>query len=406
MSHNPATKEESHEMDGRSCSTDVSSKEQTTPTTQPSNSSAISGENSEVGKRKNSQDVVISALTENQGIIEELVDSSTCSSFTAYEGNCKSTQFPEKSDVSTHLQKKNIKKKNPNGKDKHWHRNRTAGTETSHGFGFKQKVYEAAIGVWLMVLSWLQLISGKIRKTMAKSASEVTDSIMVLGNDLQVKSYYVKAKLYSIEEAFVLDAGCSSSVIPTRRFAELPEELHEKVEPMSSTAQLADGNSARIRGRVTLDLAIGPVKLQQEFLIADLHKDILLGMDFFQKHRCVIDFTAVKLRIGKQEVAICDYYGLPLATHVQNVNRCVIPPLTEQNIMARLTRKPAAGVGMVEATHGIPGLLVAATLHEPEQPNIWIRVWNVNSTPLTIPEGKIIGFFSPAQEIKEEPSKQ
>lgn len=272
-------------------------------------------------------------------------------------------------------------------------------------WGDRPDVYQCTITTWFWLVSWLSTITDVIQKTISRAYKEEETTVYMLGGDTLARSYHVKARIYTIQEPLILDTGCTRTVIPTRRFRELPAEVQGKMIPMSSTAQLADGSTACIRGRVTLEMAIGPAKIQQEFLVADLGQEILLGMDFFQQNNCLIDFSAYRLKIKEWDVAVCDRLGLPLAVHVQNRSACDIPSLSEKLIKARLSREPTDGLGMVETKHNIPGLLVAATVHEPDGPEIWVRVWNTSFQKIQIPAGKIIGLFSPVEEVKAENNK-
>lgn len=60
---------------------------------------------------------------------------------------------------------------------------------------------------------------------------------------------------------------------------------------------------------------------------------------------------------------------------------------------------------MVEAKHSISGLLVAATVHDPEEMEVWMRVWSTSLQAIQLPAGKIIGLFSPVEE-ETQPSGQ
>ena len=418
----------------RSCSTDKQQKD-TIPDLRSNNISLTVCETTDAEEVINSADLLMSRTPDaSTGGHRKLGNSPHISTAAAGDGEITPGQIPRS---SSDADSGNLQRKTKRNSVCVYHKH---AVRIGNGVKLVQTMCHRVIQFWLMLCSCLPMVMKVISETistncecvedntdgcgsteMSKSSdrdrpqagrgdglaaissaysnSEEEETVFMLGTGVMTKSYYVKARLYNIEEPMVLDTGCSRSVIPTSRFQELPAGVRWQMTTMNQRAQLADGTTAQIRGSVTLQMTIGPGKIEQEFLIADLHNEILLGMDFFQKHGCIIDFTAYKLKIKHFEVSVCDKDGKALAVHVQNATNCMIPAMTEMMVKGRLNQEHSTAFGMVEAKHDIPGLLVAAVLCQPVNGEVHMRLWNTNPAPLFISSGKIIGLYQPGEDM-------
>lgn len=228
-------------------------------------------------------------------------------------------------------------------------------------------------------------------------STENGEKIYMMQTNLAGGTFHVKVKLAGRTEICVLDSGCTHSVMSQRNYESLPCCKRKLVERDGGRARLADGSSVHIAGTTSLEMKLGAATLQQEFLVADVASEILLGMDFFRKHNCVLDFAAFKLQIGDVEVSCCDSGGKPLVAHVQNKRKVVIPAMTEMMVEAALNQEPAENTGVVEQKHSIPGLMVASTLHDVKDRQLIIRLANPTPTAIEVPAGRILGMFLPAE---------
>jgi len=94
---------------------------------------------------------------------------------------------------------------------------------------------------------------------------------------------------------FLLDSGAAVSVC---RHDLLPEGLHLDTTLAISTVG-ANGTPLDVQGQVTTNVAIGPFRATQDFVVvAGLTVDCLLGADFLLRHGAVLNCKARTLQIG------------------------------------------------------------------------------------------------------------
>ena len=170
----------------------------------------------------------------------------------------------------------------------------------------------------------------------------------------------------------------------------IPQYCRTAVTPVCGTGILADGNRISLDGSTTVTFKLGSKKVQHQFLIAKLSNHILLGLDFLEKKQCHIDFKNCKLSLQGSWIQCCNADREPLQVSVQVKQLTTIPAESELMVNARLNRAWANGPGCVEATHTIPGMLVATSLHEPQGQDVHIRILNTTKQPIVLRSGKAV----------------
>ena len=214
-------------------------------------------------------------------------------------------------------------------------------------------------------------------------------------------TYYVKGRFDRSEHMLLLDTGCSHSVMPWSLYTALTEDSQLGWTESTTTGCLADGSSITIQGVASVTFRIGNTTFIHEFQIADIDGKILLGMDFFRRHRCTIDVHRYSITIGEQTLQFCDAYGFPLVINVQSKRSVVVPPQSEKHIEGWLTRfRRGSTEGIVEPRHSIIGLMIATSLHKPDGPDICLRVLNATDEEIMINEGTLIGQYIPVDEVE------
>lgn len=169
---------------------------------------------------------------------------------------------------------------------------------------------------------------------------------------------------------------------------------------VKGTGILADGNRIELSGKTTITFKIGNQKVEHPFLVADVDNTVLLGLDFLENHGCNIDFKNCRLQCGESWIQCCNAAGDPLQVNVQVRQMTTIPASSELMVDARLGGRWNLGPGCVEMSHNIPGLLVATSLHDPNEQKVHIRMLNVTAEPIIIPSGKTVAKCT-AVEVQE-----
>ena len=193
----------------------------------------------------------------------------------------------------------------------------------------------------------------------------------------------------------LLDSGCTHSVLPGRLVERLPEGTVGHIVPKVAVGRLADGATVIIEGEVTLTFRIGNQWIQHTFLVAPIDNCILLGIDFFQRYHCVLDFSTLSLQVGDIEVSCCDRDGAPLVCKVILPKALTIPPESEVLAHAWLA-KAVDKVGVIESAHNVNNLHVACCLISHDKQNVPVRLMNTGLKSLTLPAGVTVGRFTAA----------
>ena len=216
-------------------------------------------------------------------------------------------------------------------------------------------------------------------------------------------SYHIRSMFHNLTHTLLLDTGCSHSVIPVDMYNSLPDACKQGFNPRLNHGKLADGSGVTIHGVAKVKMKIGGREFLHDFQVAEINGRILLGMDFFRKHRCILDVHNYRIQLGGQIIECCDVDGNPLMIGVQLRGTTTIPASSKMQVEARLTR-PLNRVtdGIVEPRHRIVGLLIAASLHSPRGLEICIEVMNTTDEEILIPSGTIIGQFVPVDEVETE----
>jgi predicted aspartyl protease len=202
-------------------------------------------------------------------------------------------------------------------------------------------------------------------------------------------SYYVMGNIAGVDCVMLLDTGCSHSVLPWKLYEELPKEAKLSWRPARNNGVLADGSPVMIRGCAEVRVKIGGTRMTHEFQLADIEEKTLLGMDFFRKHRCVLDIHKCRISIDGKEIVCCDVHGNPLVIQIQI-------------LCAWLTRLPEDGVeGIVEGVKDLDGLVVAASVHQPTSQILAVRVANSTNSDVKLKSGRILGTFNPVDQVEE-----
>jgi len=86
----------------------------------------------------------------------------------------------------------------------------------------------------------------------------------------------------------------------------LCSELARGLDLERCCLQLVDvnGQNIAIDGQIELEFSIGSRKLRQVFIVAPIVSSVLLGMDFLQRHDCLVDYKRMVLTVDKTQVGL------------------------------------------------------------------------------------------------------
>ena len=211
-------------------------------------------------------------------------------------------------------------------------------------------------------------------------------------------AYYITGWAGTAEATFLLDSGCSKSILPTSLFNRIRQKHDKPIEPVHCQGILADGSKLPLEGLTTITIQLGQQKFEHKFLIANLQENVLLGLDFFTEKGCRIDFRKAQLHLYDEVIKCCDQYGGPLQVGVQTVEATEIPPFSEILIPGRLNQNWNGQLALIEGKTPDTDIRVASSVHHPQQGKLWIRVCNISANTIELPPGKNIATCSQARQ--------
>ena len=119
---------------------------------------------------------------------------------------------------------------------------------------------------------------------------------------------FVKARIEGREMDILLDTGAGVNVVDSSTMESLrpPDE----VEEFRGELRSVDGQPVTTKGLTRLNLQLGPLKEQEDFVVVPhCEPSVFLGLNFVKKHRMIFDF-------GKDELSIPPLSSEPLKMRV------------------------------------------------------------------------------------------
>ena len=224
-------------------------------------------------------------------------------------------------------------------------------------------------------------------------------------------SNFVKVYMGGKERLMLLDSGCTHSVMPVELFDELDEEAKMTVVVQGGSGRLAHGAMIASHGKVTADMKTRAaakttklVPVRQKFILAEVHGETVLGVDFYHDNKCKLDCVNYNAWVNDAAVTCYNQEGKPSFQRVHLVRKITIPGRTEMCVEGLLKMDPAHSLGMVESDWKTAGLLTTATLHDVHDKKLVVRVMNITEKPLTIEAGHPVGLYThvPVDRVKED----
>lgn len=208
--------------------------------------------------------------------------------------------------------------------------------------------------------------------------------------------YYIPGQISTKKVHFLLDSGCTGSLIGKHVFDTLPLKVRADLRPLDqSTAQLADGSMLPIYGKLQVSCKVRDVSVDHEFFVARLRDDAILGLSFLERFSCSMQFGRPILQIGSRELICTDRWGKQMASKVQLVRPTVVPPISETMLICKLNTDLPYTTGLVESCcNKYEGLILAATLCCPDNKRqVLVRCMNVSEEPVMVQAGTVLGVY-------------
>jgi len=219
-------------------------------------------------------------------------------------------------------------------------------------------------------------------------------------------SVLVHGKVGGKFSMLTLDTGATSSVISSKL------QIQELYPLPGIRLRTATGEEAKVRGKTTLEVELGTMTVEHEFVVADITDEIVIGVDFMIRHGIHIDLehfylkcrnVELPLTIGSQQTAVLRRLSVGKDT--------TIPANSEALIWAKAKLSGEQGPVIVEplGSNECSSVLVGRTLSGSVNGQIPVRVLNVSGTAKVIKKGETIArceLVAAISDCSVEPEKE
>ena len=202
-----------------------------------------------------------------------------------------------------------------------------------------------------------------------------------------------------------IDTGSNISIVRTDL---LTEEDQICVQPVSSCLRTVTGKRAPIHGKGELQLRIGSLNLRHPMWVADIQDKCILGLDFLQRHDCLVNLKDSSLSIRQQEFPLrkSSVETVPSCYRVTLANHVSIPPLSEAVVSVKIEGgRDGTRWGMLESPPSdekgcqVDGVLIGRTLVDMQKETIPLRVMNLSRELKVVRRGATLACCEPVVSV-------
>ena len=168
-------------------------------------------------------------------------------------------------------------------------------------------------------------------------------------DDLKHTCYYIPGKISSKSVQFLIDTGCTRSVLSKNMFDRMPLNIREKLQPNDLQGIMADGSILPMIGKITIPCTVRNEVFNETFIVSTITDDAILGVSFLKEKGCTLNCSKSVLCLNGKELPCVDKTGASLANHVQLIQNITIPTSSEIKTKARKADKEQLrDIGIIE----------------------------------------------------------
>ena len=216
-----------------------------------------------------------------------------------------------------------------------------------------------------------------------------------------VQSYVLTCSIDNTPVSFLVDTGAGVSLLSKEVWDRL-NRAEDKLKPVVTQRIVGvDGIPIKIEGSILVPVAIGKATFEHDFIVAnEITAEAILGLDFLEAKKCVLDLAGGKIQIAGQTVTLTAKSTPDTqCAKVTVLKKTVIPPRSEMEVMARIDSEEP-GTWLLEGLQfkELP-ICVARCISSPNKQTLPIRVINLDPLPVTLHKNTKVAI---AEIIREE----
>lgn len=124
---------------------------------------------------------------------------------------------------------------------------------------------------------------------------------------------FVKGKIDEVPVSLLIDSGAAVTIIGPQVFERMHPSKKGMLRPTKWRVKAVNGESLPVRGQIELQLTTNNHKLPLTALLADIHEDGILGMDFLRE--AIIDCKERSLSLQDKHVPLFTKENLDQRPH-------------------------------------------------------------------------------------------
>ncbi len=215
----------------------------------------------------------------------------------------------------------------------------------------------------------------------------------------------MKATLYGKEIDCLVDTGATISVIHPSYFQAVRDKADIKIEPYNGSLRMADGGLVASLGQAVLSLLFSKSQyIKHRFVIAEIEAPMVLGLDFLQQHRGVVDAHKNELSLnGVAHRCHNEVHGT-FVYHIVLKESVTIQPGIEMMLPGHFDSQPNFAIGLVEPCEKFVArneVLVAKSVVNSTVEDVPVRVMNLSEKECILYAGTHLATFEAVVDVSD-----
>ena len=201
------------------------------------------------------------------------------------------------------------------------------------------------------------------------------------------RGFFVKGKAENVHVDWLVDTGCTSTSLSARIFNRFRPDERPDLERYTGNLRSADDSPIQVKGKAVINIQLGQTLVQHSVIVAEVMNNGLLGLDFLQKHRMVINFANQQITSDGEKVVAQCRAGTYRACRVIAAENTSLPSRSRTVVEAKTTKPLVSGTWLVEPLNKTPGgqpVLLAKTLSRGCGNRIQVKLMNPTESDMNL----------------------
>ena len=205
---------------------------------------------------------------------------------------------------------------------------------------------------------------------------------------------YVRVLVNGFESLFLLDTGCSGTVI-SEEFAKFAGLISQDEKPDPSIInKAADGSNIPSYGYRTVELEINDITMSGQMMVSRVCENGFLGMDFLAKVGATIDFDEMFIEIYEQKVPLLTREGKRIVNSLFTRKPVLLPKFSQNVVDLELRRDDTENVGLVEPRNSVlEHYQIVGGRNLGCSSRLKMRILNPLDQDIVIPAGTSVAYY-------------